>query len=227
MATYTDIWREAYKDMDPKTGHFPSWPCLRCGKPLDGENGRNPAESYAGTFTGLCYPCSGVPAYVEVIYIFDGAQRVSWPPHLPSWRRSREDFTGYPDCENCEGMGATRGYSPGTWGGQMWNYCKPCSERFHAARKLYDDLTTSLFYFGTWALRQRVVEQAGGKLPKKMTLRILDKRCEEAADVLGQEAVKKLTREAYEEFKAERDRLALMFDYLYETRRSEVVEPSE
>jgi hypothetical protein len=222
MSSISDLMQTVYADMDPVTGHFPeTWCCLRCGKPLDGEHGRNPAETYAGTYNGLCYPCTGKEPYVEAIYTFDGAQRVSWPPHCPSWRRDRESFKGYPDCENCKGMGATRGYSGGMWSGPMWHYCHPCSERFHAARKLHDDLNTSLYYFGTWGLWQRVVEQAGGKLPKKLTLKILDKRSKEAAEVLGQDAVQKLIREAYEEFKAERDRLAVMFDYLYETRRPE------
>jgi hypothetical protein len=217
MTTYADVWKAAYKDMDPVTGHFPSHLCLGgCGKMLDDENGRNPAETYAGTYTGLCYRCSMGPPVVMAVFTFDGAQKVSWPPSCPSWRRSRETFYGYPECENCKGMGATRGWNNHS---PIWNHCKDCLKRFSGARREYRDLETSIFWFGTWGLRQRVAEAGGKPFKGKLTLKVLDKRCADAAKVLGDEEVRRLTRQAYEEFKAERAKWQEFYGYLFATRR--------
>lgn len=121
-----DMLKRAFKDMDPHTGMFPEeWTCQRCGKKLDADGG-HPAERYAGTYNGLCYACTGAGPFVVSVATIDGAQEVSWPPHCPSWRRNRETFFGYTDCEFCGGLGAKRGYWP-----NPHNRCTECSQRYH------------------------------------------------------------------------------------------------
>ena len=103
--------------------------CVRCAKPLNMDGG-HPAELYAGTYNGLCYGCTGTPAYIKAVSPLDGCRKVSWPPSSPSWRRDRVTHYGYEDCETCGGMGielpAYRGW---TNGGQ---YCRLCSARYDA-----------------------------------------------------------------------------------------------
>lgn len=128
-------------------GHLVGGPhhCLACGTELN-EGGRLPAETYLGTFNGLCYPCTGAGAHVVAVYSYDGARRVSWPPACPSHRRTREEFFGYGDCEHCGGLGATRGYGHYT---PIWERCKSCSDRYWAARPKVD-----------WVIRTRRVVDA-------------------------------------------------------------------
>lgn len=123
-----DLLKRAYKDMDPSTGEFPAdWCCIRCGVTLNADGG-HPAEIYAGTYNGLCYPCTSAGPFVVSVAVLDGAQEVSWPPHCPSWRRDRETFYGYTDCDHCKGAGAVRGYGYHT---PVWNRCDACSHRYH------------------------------------------------------------------------------------------------
>jgi hypothetical protein len=133
-----DTLKRAFEHMDPHTGEFPAdWGCIRCGVKLNADGG-HPAEIYAGTYNGLCYPCTSAGPFIVCISELDGAQDVSWPPHCPSWRRSRETFFGYPDCETCKGAGATRGYGHHT---PVWKRCESCSSRYHGhpLRKWYWD----------------------------------------------------------------------------------------
>ena len=111
----------------------PDWWCTGCGRQLN-EGGRRPAELYAGTFTGLCTGCMGKGPWVTEISVLDGARRVSWPPHCPSWRRDREVHIAYEDCGTCAGLGLeTPAYRSWSGGGQ---YCRPCISRYssHALR---------------------------------------------------------------------------------------------
>lgn len=78
-------------------------PCKACGKPLNAA-GMYPAETYMGTFNGLCYPCTGAgPFLLETEH--DGAEWWSHPPHCPSWRRDRERFLTYADCDAVRPVG--------------------------------------------------------------------------------------------------------------------------
>jgi hypothetical protein len=104
------------------------WPCLRCGRKLNADGG-HPAELYAGTWNGLCYPCTSAGPYIEKISWLDGCRKVSWPPHCPSWRRTREDHYAYPGCETCKGLGIVPGTrSAGYRAGES---CKPCRDRMN------------------------------------------------------------------------------------------------
>ena len=127
-------------------GMLPPQNCQRCGKPLNGD-GNHPAELYAGTFTGLCYGCQNERPYVTKVYAADGAQRISYPPHCPSWRRDREEYTGYPDCPECGGKG--RMYVDRSWrsGGGYHKSCERCLERFsgHPGRKWASHRNTAIY----------------------------------------------------------------------------------
>lgn len=133
MIDVTETYREFLAEHMDERGHLAGGPhhCSRCGRELSGPDGPRPAETYLGTLNGLCYPCTSSGPYVVARYPWDGAQLVSWPPHCPSWRRTREEFHGYPGCETCAGLGATRGY--GQWT-PIWERCRDCSARFWAAR---------------------------------------------------------------------------------------------
>jgi len=117
-----------YEKMDPHTGMFPDQKCLICGKQLN-KDGRYPAELYAGTFTGLCYACTSSKAY-RVAVFYDGAERWSYPPHCPSWRRARETYTAYPDCTECNGRGRIVISRANSRGGLYTEQCRTCSDRF-------------------------------------------------------------------------------------------------
>jgi hypothetical protein len=71
-------------------------------KPLDADGG-HPAERYAGTHNGLCYPCTATGPYMVEVAELDGCRRLSYPPSCPSLRRDRETELAYPDCEQCLG----------------------------------------------------------------------------------------------------------------------------
>jgi hypothetical protein len=99
-----DTLDQAYEHLD-RDGMLPgAWQCQRCGKQLNAD-GNHPAELYAGTFNGLCYPCTNGSKYVEGTRLVDGGTVWNYPPHLPSWRRSRETYVFFWDCEQCHGEG--------------------------------------------------------------------------------------------------------------------------
>lgn len=110
-------------------GMLPARSCTGCGKQLNAD-GNHPAELYAGTYTGLCYTCEKKPFFVTRTE-FDGALILSYPPHCPSWRRDRETFIAYDDCEKCHGKGrfmVSRSFSQG---GPYPKNCDVCSARYH------------------------------------------------------------------------------------------------
>lgn len=103
-------------------GFLPPHPCRACNEPLSGHMGDRPAETYAGTATGLCYSCERAPA-VLLRTEADGAEVWEWPPHCPSWRRDRETSYYYADCDCRRGTRGS-GYSRTT--------CRECSGRYLA-----------------------------------------------------------------------------------------------
>jgi hypothetical protein len=122
----------AYASMD-RDGFFPVHPCKGCGKELSGKDGPRPAETYAGTATGLCYSCERGKAYVVPgSELPDGGRLVSHPPACPSWRRDRTTHWAYPDCEDCGGKGAKMRH---TAMNQYLEYCRICMARVMAPRK--------------------------------------------------------------------------------------------
>lgn len=110
-------------------GMLPAHGCKKCGKPLN-EDGYHPAKLYLGTYTGLCYTCQNAGPYVTMTF-FDGAHKISYPPHCPSWRRDRETYTSYPDCPECNGIGRHYISRADSLGGSYYSYCPACSDRFH------------------------------------------------------------------------------------------------
>jgi len=153
--------------MDPKTGMYPeNWVCLRCGKQLNADGG-HPAETYAGTFNGLCYACTAEGGYVEKIHELDGCRYWSYPPHCPSWRRDREHFYAYEDCAVCGG----KGYTKETYvsGGRIKEHCADCSRRFHdhPVRRHHWLLSEWINHAGNSVFRSMLFAAAGIKTKAK------------------------------------------------------------
>lgn len=117
--------------------------CSNCDKVL----GQNPAENYAGTYTGLCYTCERADVFVAKAEP-DGAQHLSYPPHCPAWRRDREMFKAYTDCQECNGKGRQVISRTDAQGGSYPIQCESCSKRYHGhpirvanaakAKQIYD-----------------------------------------------------------------------------------------
>ena len=110
-------------------GFFPKWPCRRCGAMLQGEGDGCPAESYAGTFTGHCYSCSGAPPFPLQRFV-DGAVEWSHPSCCFSYTRRRSTFTGYEGCAICKGQGRISVYQSNAMGGSYSKNCEPCHTRY-------------------------------------------------------------------------------------------------
>lgn len=203
--------KRAFKDMDPHTGMFPEdWTCLRCGKVLNADGG-HPAELYAGTFTGLCYPCTSAGPFVVSIAELDGAQKVSWPPHCPAWRRDRETFYGYPDCETCKGFGvagARRGYQAPRL------RCEACSNRYwHHPRRAWASARDSLIHKAAEARYQRLMDQAA--LAALGTKRASRKRISEAIAALPVDEVAAIRTAVLAKFDPLRKRHSAITERIY------------
>lgn len=120
-AVVNELLETAYADMD-RDGMFPAdWTCTRCGKVLNADGG-HPAELYAGTYNGMCYRCTSGAKYITGTRLIDGGTVWSHPPHLPSWRRDRETYVFYWDCDQCHGEGRRA-----TWDNTAG--CDACSKR--------------------------------------------------------------------------------------------------
>lgn len=105
-------------------------PCNQCKKPLN-PNGHRPAELYAGTFTGICYSCQNKPAICIKVELLDKAGHWEFPPYRPSYRRDRESYVGYGDCNDCDGRGSKVVSRPDSQGGSYRTYCNTCFSRYH------------------------------------------------------------------------------------------------
>jgi len=104
--------------------------CKQCGAVLEGEGEGRPAESYLGTYNGLCYPCTGKGPYFTGEVLVSGAKVYSHPPSCPSWRRDRTTYYFFEDCTVCQ-FGSVRKYSPGPFGGSYNSQCDACSKRHY------------------------------------------------------------------------------------------------
>ena len=102
--------------------------CQKCDKELNGD-GNHPAETYAGTYTGLCYACQNSESYIIEKYS-DGAMTISYPPSCPSHRRDRGHHTAYADCKKCGGTGRLYVSRCMSQGGPYYEYCRDCLNRF-------------------------------------------------------------------------------------------------
>lgn len=101
--------------------------CKDCNKPLNNK-GHYPAETYAGTASGICYGCTSKPGYA-IRTEFDGAVLWSHPPYQPCGFERRQDHYGYPGCEECGGDGSVIARRAFHSGGSYRSYCKTCSTR--------------------------------------------------------------------------------------------------
>lgn len=121
---------------DGMLGSEGSIPCNRCGEPLN-PHGHRPAELYAGTYTGLCYRCQNSSAFCTHVELLDMAEHWEFPPHCPSWRRDRESYVGYSDCNDCDGRGSKWVSRSDPQGGSYRTYCDACFSRYynHPVRK--------------------------------------------------------------------------------------------
>lgn len=163
----------AFAGMDSR-GFFPAQPCKKCGAALQGADSGRPAELYAGTYTGLCYPCMNGSAFLLETDVVTGVQTWSHPPHCPAWRRDRETFLWFPDCSNtkCEHGHVYVSRSDGA-GGSYYVQCEPCGKRHweHPVKVAEEECRKRLSAAHTaWALRMNAefilrMERAG--LPRK------------------------------------------------------------
>lgn len=117
-------------------GMLPTHYCGRCESELN-PNGFRPAELYAGTYTGLCYKCQNSPAFCTHVELIDRAEHWEFPPHCPSWRRDRESYVGYSDCNDCDGRGSKMVSRSFPSGGPYRTYCDICFSKYdnHPLRK--------------------------------------------------------------------------------------------
>lgn len=112
-----------------RDGMYPAHSCRACGKPLNA-GGWHPAELYAGTYDGLCYVCTDSREYPEREER-SGAVVWNFPPHCPAWRRDREVFFGFADCQGCGGRGRIEVHRPSSAGGSYGKQCEECNTRHY------------------------------------------------------------------------------------------------
>lgn len=142
-----------------KNGFLLKQDCKKCQKPLQGQGEGRPAELYAGTFTGLCYSCQNGGDYI-VLTEKDGARHISCAPSCPSWRRDRENYISYANCENCKGIGYF--WKSGRYD-RYRSYCEPCVKR-HSENKFrikYHRIAKKLYnkYNGVFLKRIKAEEK--------------------------------------------------------------------
>lgn len=168
-------------DMDPETGHFPAdWCCVGCGKQLNAD-GNHPAETYAGTYNGLCYPCTSKGPFIVGQRVIDSGVVWSYPPHCPSWRRDRESKVFYWDCPTCGGYGKRDHHV-----GYGTVRCDTCSHRAYSTGPQHE----------SWEWRRRAREAAQARFERRLiALCDLPKR---ASEKRQQEAIKALDPAAVE-----------------------------
>lgn len=151
--------------------------CKKCGKLLNADGG-HPAELFLGTYTGLCYSCERSGPYTVGVFKLDGAVKISYPPHSPAWSREREEYTGYPDCPDCQGSGRRyvsrplyRGGSYYSYGGSYYSYCRRCHETFwdHPRRKRHSR-TANRLYEELGRLREKLDKEFQEALPVELRL---------------------------------------------------------
>jgi len=134
--------------------------CRSCGKSLNAD-GNHPAELYAGTYTGLCYECTGKAAFCFDTEEVDGAQHWDHPPCCPSHRRDRTHHIGYPDCEKCNGKGAYMVSRCDGAGGSYLSYCEDCCARYnnHPHRKRIADTARRIVRASRNALIKHLIDK--------------------------------------------------------------------
>jgi len=116
--------------------------------------------------------------------VLDGCRKISYPPHCPSWRLTRETFYGYPGCGTCQGTGVQgRGRSVG--GSSYPEYCRDCSERMssHPVRKGCWDSTEQLMRDWQERFDQALNQMLG--LPR----RVSRKRRADAIEAMDQQVL--------------------------------------
>lgn len=179
-------------------GFYPVHPCERCGEPLKGQGTGYPAELYAGTYTGLCYPCTREPAKVIATKKLDGAQVWDYPPAQASYRRNRERFIGYPGCQRCNGTGIL------PWGASgPYERCPSCESRYdaHELRMRYTKASLEIYKQATARHEARMEREAG------VSVSLSWEQKQAVIMRLGSERIKELTAESWEWYDAQIVRL--------------------
>ncbi len=153
-------------------GMYPQHPCKGCGKPLNTDGG-HPAELYAGTYTGLCYACERKGPFVVATFE-DSCRLVSHPPHCPSWRRDREEYCWYENCDQCQ-QGRVTVSRSNSAGGSYTQSCPACAPRHYAfveeqrRRKLQGKTPFEQLAARYAAEQQRLEIEAGKRVTKTRT----------------------------------------------------------
>lgn len=162
MSQATANYHKLLSEMDER-GFLPDRKCQHCQKPLQGEGETRPAESYLGTFTGLCYTCEKEPAYV-VREQADGGKIWSHPPYCPSFRREREEHIAYDDCKECNHgrVIVLRSYA---LGGSYSSYCKKC-----LARSSEFNVTETMKHLTLELIDQKQAKELLAKFPDSPSL---------------------------------------------------------
>lgn len=117
-------------------GFLPPHPCKHCGNTLRGQDSGYPAELYLGTYTGLCYPCTSAPVWLMGSYD-TGAVRYSYAPECPSWRRDRQEYIAFVDCNVCMGRGYVTLCNTSPFAVSHRQYCNTCWDRHYADEREY------------------------------------------------------------------------------------------
>ena len=134
---------------------------------LRGQGSGYPAELYAGTYTGRCYPCTNKRRYEENYSKVSGARVWSYPPNCPSHRRERETFFGFDDCTVCHGEGRTHVSRADGMGGSYYVSCQACMDRHHAHPVVASILHRSaLNLFRSLVLRKRTEKAHDKRFPE-------------------------------------------------------------
>lgn len=135
------LYKEQVLDVMDDRGMLPAAKCKGCGTELNAD-GNHPAELYAGTATGLCYPCTN-KGPVLMATTPQGAVVWNCPPHSPSWRRDRETYFQFPGCDCDHGRKWVE--RPNSQGGRYPLECPKCQAQHDkhptvvAARKAWTD----------------------------------------------------------------------------------------
>ncbi|MDE1821165.1 MAG: hypothetical protein KGJ23_07980 [Euryarchaeota archaeon] len=137
--TGADVLTHPFAAVMDRDGFLPPMSCRNCGKPLEGDGSGHPAELYAGTWNGLCYPCTGAPAFKSTVEDLSGVEVWSHPPHCPAWRRDRETFLYVPGCGKCD-HGRIMVSRSMMLGGSYPVQCGDCSRAHHGHPKVRDEV---------------------------------------------------------------------------------------
>jgi len=186
--------------------------CQRCGKELDDGTRGYPAELYAGTYTGLCYACTGAGPYVVRVHVYDDAMVVSHPPACPSWRRDRTEHFAYADCDQCHGRGAFK-----RWGrnGHYMDYYKACLDRFMCPDRRERDSANRVLMK---TYQRKFIAELRSIVQARQAVKLSGVKLDEAVDALCDDDVQPIRERFQAQYETERAEIEQKYAHLSETR---------